>query len=79
MKSETDEERRARWERDRYKGPEESREEMLVRWEREGRLDPACAACQEFYASPRRPSEVHAPRHAARQGCRPHCTCDGCW
>jgi hypothetical protein len=32
--------------------PTESRAAMIQRWEREGRLDPNCPGCREFYESP---------------------------
>lgn len=62
----------------------ETREEQIKRWEAEGRLDPGCWGCKEwFYSSDQPPSDVFAPRHNASGGCesgkRPHCTCDTCF
>lgn len=61
----------------------ETREEMISRWEKEGRLDPICPGCREFYESPKFPTDVFAPNHKASNGCesgkRPHCTCDTCF
>lgn len=61
----------------------ESRAAMILRWEREGRLDPNCPGCREFYESPLLPVDVFAPGHKASSGCesgkRAHCTCPCCW
>jgi hypothetical protein len=63
--------------------PKEDRLAMITRWEREGRLDPNCPGCREFYDSPKLPIDVFAPSHKASNGCesgkRPHCTCDTCF
>lgn len=62
--------------------PGETRDECIRRLEQEGRLDPDCAGCKEFYAAAE-PTEVfapsHRPSHFCQSGQRPHCTCDTCF
>lgn len=62
---------------------EETKEEMIKRWEAEGRLDPNCLGCQEFYEYQGKPSSVFAPNHKPSDRCEsgkhPHCTCDTCF
>lgn len=45
-----------------------TRAEVITRWEREGRLDPACDGCREFYAAAH-PQDVFAPSHKASRRC----------
>ena len=62
---------------------EETREEMITRWEKQGRLDPNCTLCKEFYDYDGRPCSVFAPNHQPSINCEsgkhPHCTCDICF
>jgi len=56
-----------------------SRDDLIFQMEKEGRLDPICSGCKEFYDSDD-PSSVFAPDHRPSPRCesgkRPHCTCD---
>ena len=59
----------------------ETREQKIARLEAQGRLDPNCAGCKEFYEHPN--VDPFAPNHKASDYCesgkRPHCTCDICF
>lgn len=62
----------------------ETREEMILRWEKEGRLDPNCYSCRDYYYyNNLMPNEVFAPSHKASDHCQSgkynHCTCDSCF
>ena len=63
--------------------PRETRDEQVTRFEAEGWLVPGCSGCDEFYSSPKRPTDVFAPSHRVNDWCesgkRPHCTCDRCF
>lgn len=61
---------------------EESKADMIKRWESEGRLDPNCPSCKEFYTAAK-PTSVFAPNHKPSDRCEsgkhPHCSCDTCF
>lgn len=63
-----------------------NKEEYIKQLEDEGKLDPNCNGCKEFYNEIKNGKEyweVFAPRHKASSMCRsgkyPHCTCDTCF
>jgi hypothetical protein len=62
------------------KASDETHAERLARLEADGRIDPKCAGCREWYE---RDAYPYVPSHNASKSCesgkRNHCTCDRCW
>lgn len=61
-------------------------EKAIKDLEKEGKLDPNCKGCEEFYEQMRKGKQfwtIFAPRHKASESCRSgkrnHCTCDTCF